>query len=690
MSSYSGPVPGPWAQPSTVARASSIEESEAGAEWDGRAGHEHEHTPAPAILHQASSARSPITLPHTPTASPSLARLPRYPFLGTHAQSLRGGALVDMAGRGTGQQRAAETLRQQAAAEEQQMQAEHAGDQQQQPAGAQGADMGAMQTPPAQQQPSPRMVSETALRALSINLNGSMHDLRGQVQARDRQQDERDERIDAEFARVHQVRAPMRMHDDAHLSSLLLGAFLSLDASCAQQVLQHPASVELPQHVLEHCASLVQYTPSPFPELTEQENSAMRGLITQLQQEVGGARSEIETQLRPFAVQRIHELRQRVDQLQLSLMQQNNSLPALTPQLVEQIVTTVTDRQMCTIMDGLATLGTTLLRGSQAGGQQEEGDDEPTPAELAELEQAERRVQQVQQARQESAMRQPPPPPAPAPAPALAPAAPMPPPPAAPIFAPPVHIPPEPVKTGPWQPLPPPPPTNPYSTPPLAMPAPATGYEQVNAGSLGVNLAKFMHKPAAFSGAPTEDVDTALYAFETYLSLARIPMESWATVAMTMLKGQASQAWMSVVIPLKRAGIEPTWAHFCKCLHDFFGPPDKELHARKAFRALRQGQMSVQEYVRHAKSLLARLVTSPPSEADKTVALFEGLDPIVKQAAPVDPCTGRAWKTFDDLAGHIITLEQQAPRKLQRDRAVDVLTRGFKKPSPRVTFAAPL
>lgn len=100
--------------------------------------------------------------------------------------------------------------------------------------------------------------------------------------------------------------------------------------------------------------------------------------------------------------------------------------------------------------------------------------------------------------------------------------------------------------------------------------------------------------------------------------------------------------------------------------------------------------MSVQEYVRHAKSLLARLVTSPPSEADKTVALFEGLDPVVKQAAPVDPRTGRAWKTFDDLAEHIITLEQQAPRKLQRDRTVDVLTRGFKKPSPRVTFAAPL
>ena len=193
MSSYSGPVPGPWAQPSTVARASSIEESEAGAEWDGRAGHEHEHTPAPAILHQASSARSPITLPHAPTASPSPARLPRYPFLGAHAQSLRGGALVNMHGvtrvgeppeRGTGPQRAAE---------EQQLQAEDAGDQQQQqqqqPAGAQGADVGAVHTPPARAQAGEqpvRMLPDSALRAFKFSVDGTLRSMQQQQAEQDR------------------------------------------------------------------------------------------------------------------------------------------------------------------------------------------------------------------------------------------------------------------------------------------------------------------------------------------------------------------------------------------------------------------------------------------------------------------------------------------------------------------------
>ena len=164
MSSYSGSVPGPWAQPSTVARASSIEESEVGAEWDGRAGYE--HTPAPAILHQASSARSPLTLPRSPTVSPLPSRLPSFPFLGAHAQNMLGVTRVgfdcehDEAPAGD-QQR-------QTPAGEQQAEGAQQPDKQQQSADAQQASMGAMQTPPARaqagEQPA-RMLPSTALSA---------------------------------------------------------------------------------------------------------------------------------------------------------------------------------------------------------------------------------------------------------------------------------------------------------------------------------------------------------------------------------------------------------------------------------------------------------------------------------------------------------------------------------------------
>lgn len=238
--------------------------------------------------------------------------------------------------------------------------------------------------------------------------------------------------------------------------------------------------------------------------------------------------------------------------------------------------------------------------------------------------------------------------------------------------------------------LPEPAPTpNPYTSfAQFSPPAPLFAPTQVS----GVNVAKFMHKPSAFSGLPSEDVDNALYAIEMYLHTTRIPTDTWPTIATTMVKGEAFRAWMSLVVPLRRSGVEPTWDHFTKCMRDAFSPPDKELNARKAFRALRQKHFSVLEYVRHARALLAQLVNSPPSEADKTVALFEGLNQSVKQAAPVNPRTGRAWQTFDELAEHIITLEAQVPQKLQSDRLTDAFARKpnrMSKAMPRVAFAAP-
>ena len=120
-----------------------------------------------------------------------------------------------MSGRGTGQQRAAEALRQQAVAEEQQHQAELAGDQQQ-PEGAQGADMGVVHTPPARAQAGEQpvcMLPDSAPRAFRLSVDGTLRSMQ-------QQQAERDTRVDQEFARLAQVRARTRVHDDAHLPPL--------------------------------------------------------------------------------------------------------------------------------------------------------------------------------------------------------------------------------------------------------------------------------------------------------------------------------------------------------------------------------------------------------------------------------------------------------------------------------------
>jgi len=390
MSSHSSPVLGPWVQPSTAARASSIDESGAGAEWDGRAGYE--HTPAPAILHQASSARSPITLPRSPTASPLPSRLPSFPFLGAHTQNMLGVTRIGFE-RGDDGAPAGDQQRLPPAGAQQ---AEGA-QQPEQSAGEQQASLGAVHTPPARAQAGEepvRMLPATALTAHRFSVDTNFRGLRQELNERDRQQAEKDQRTDREFARLAEVRA--HTCTDAHLSSLLLEAFLSLDAHCAQQALGHPASSALPKHVQEFCTDLVQHTLPPFPELTEQENAAVQQMLTRLQADLGATRTELEMQLRPFVVPRIHELRAQVQQLQLALQQHQPGLSALTPQLVHQIVRDVSDQQLGAIMDGLTPLGESLLRGPQAHTQQDEGDEEPTPADLEALARAEARVQQMQ------------------------------------------------------------------------------------------------------------------------------------------------------------------------------------------------------------------------------------------------------------------------------------------------------
>jgi len=180
-----------------------------------------------------------------------------------------------------------------------------------------------------------------------------------------------------------------------------------------------------------------------------------------------------------------------------------------------------------------------------------------------------------------------------------------------------------------------------------------------------LDLTKVMPKPAAFAGRSDQDVDTAILSFETYLSAIAVHTNIWPVVATNFLKDEALTCWLNILMSLKKNNQEATWAHFTKCLRDAYGTTDKEHIARKQFLNLQQKGFSAKEYVRHARYLLAQLVHDPPTESDKLITLWRGLRSAFKEAAPMHPL-GRPWQTFDELADHLLHLEQQLPQKFNR------------------------
>jgi hypothetical protein len=98
-------------------------------------------------------------------------------------------------------------------------------------------------------------------------------------------------------------------------------------------------------------------------------------------------------------------------------------------------------------------------------------------------------------------------------------------------------------------------------------------------------------------------------------------------------------------------------------MRDSFAPPDKDFHARMQLKHVRQLNSSTVQYVRRVRALIASLAHEPPSPKEQLLALFDGLSPAVKQAAMVDPRTGKFWDDFEALASHVITLETHAHTK---------------------------
>ena len=218
--------------------------------------------------------------------------------------------------------------------------------------------------------------------------------------------------------------------------------------------------------------------------------------------------------------------------------------------------------------------------------------------------------------------------------------------------------------------------------PPQPAPTQAAPPKQVGQD---VSVAKFMPKPAPFSGA--EDVDEALFSIETYLEATGIDVVHWPKLVVPLLTGDARHAWMTVAAPFKLHGKQPTWEQFCLHMRRSFASPDKDFHARMQLRHVRQQSLTSVQYVRKVNALIASLVHEPPSPKEQLIALFDGLNPAVKNAAMVDPRTGKFWDSYDALANQIITLETHANTRIPSHPPATVqVKRSFSPPCKRVAM----
>ena len=164
--------------------------------------------------------------------------------------------------------------------------------------------------------------------------------------------------------------------------------------------------------------------------------------------------------------------------------------------------------------------------------------------------------------------------------------------------------------------------------------------------------------PSKYSGNNSEDLDTTIFSFETYLEGNHVPREDWPKHAMQLLTGKASEAYMAMALPMQQQGNHPTWDDFRGILYETFVTHDKMLEARAALMTCHQTH-SLPSYLQQFRMLLSKAGQPRPTDKDLLLLYWKGLKPEVREAAKINPKTGAFWDTFDDLALHTTILARQ-------------------------------
>lgn len=172
----------------------------------------------------------------------------------------------------------------------------------------------------------------------------------------------------------------------------------------------------------------------------------------------------------------------------------------------------------------------------------------------------------------------------------------------------------------------------------------------VGSGSRGPRLPL----PEKFNG--SGNVHDALFLIKNYLKGADVPVNKWAQHAVNLLSGKALEHWVTFAKPMEEHGGTPSWEDVVSVLTTMYGKQDLHTLARQEILHVQQGG-SVQAYLGHIRTLLAR--AGPPQfhDPDLINIFLHGLRPDMANKCRLDPGSGKHWTSFTALTEYAIRME---------------------------------
>jgi len=146
-------------------------------------------------------------------------------------------------------------------------------------------------------------------------------------------------------------------------------------------------------------------------------------------------------------------------------------------------------------------------------------------------------------------------------------------------------------------------------------------------------------RPKPFTGEGDQDQAAAVRRFcnnvSLFLELSEVAPEKWFAHGRLYLEGSASDFMFGAMQSLTAS--ERTWPKFCEHLGSRYGTIDPDTEFWDGLRTLKQGSLTVAEYVHKMCHSFNGITVLPPSEGDKIERFMSGLNAPLKRLVVTAP-----------------------------------------------------